>query len=193
MDASRNRTELERIFATQREGTREQVSRSYEERMDLLGRLGRIFEQHRDELVDAVAADFGIRSRYETILLDLMLGISEIKFARRNLKTWLRPRRVKTDIFGLPGSSRLVPQPLGVVGVLGTWNYPLGTIFVGAAGALAAGNRVIAKPSEVSANAAEASERLVRRYFAEEEFAIVQGGPDMAQAMTALPLSLIHI
>ncbi|WP_246048131.1 hypothetical protein [Hankyongella ginsenosidimutans] len=78
--------------------------------MDLLG-LGRIFEQHRDELVDAVAADFGIRSRYETILLDLMLGISEIKFARRNLKTWLRPRRVKTDIFGLPGSSRLVPSP----------------------------------------------------------------------------------
>ena len=141
--------------------------------MDLLGRLGRIFEQHRDELVDAVAADFGIRSRYETILLDLMLGISEIKFARRNLKTWLRPRRVKTDIFGLPGSSRLVPQPLGVVGVLGTWNYPLGTIFVGAAGALAAGNRVIAKPSEVSANAAEASERLVRRYFAEEEFASI--------------------
>lgn len=191
MDASRNRTELERIFATQREGTREQVSRSYEERMDLLGRLGRIFEQHRDELVDAVAADFGIRSRYETILLDLMLGISEIKFARRNLKTWLRPRRVKTDIFGLPGSSRLVPQPLGVVGVLGTWNYPLGTIFVGAAGALAAGNRVIAKPSEVSANAAEASERLVRRYFAEEEFAIVQGGPDMAQAMTALPFDHI--
>ena len=191
MDASRNRTALERIFATQREGTREQVSRSYEERMDLLGRLGRIFEQHRDELVDAVAADFGIRSRYETILLDLMLGISEIKFARRNLKTWLRARRVKTDIFGLPGSSRLVPQPLGVVGVLGTWNYPLGTIFVGAAGALAAGNRVIAKPSEVSANAAEASERLVRRYFAEEEFAIVQGGPDMAQAMTALPFDHI--
>ena len=136
-------TELERIFTLQRSLTREQVSCSYETRMDLLARLGKMFETHEDELINAVTADFGIRSRYETILTDIMLVLSDVKFARRHLKHWMKPRSVKTDTFGLPGSSRLIPQPLGVVGILGTWNYPYGTVFAGAAGALAAGESSI--------------------------------------------------
>ncbi len=184
-------TELERIFTLQRSLTREQVSRSYETRMDLLARLGKMFETHEDELINAVRADFGIRSRYETILTDIMLVLSDVKFARRHLKHWMKPRSVKTDTFGLPGSSRLIPQPLGVVGILGTWNYPYGTVFAGAAGALAAGNRIIAKPSEISAHSAEISQRLVRKYFSEEEMAVVIGGPDVAQQMTSLPFDHI--
>jgi len=180
--------ELERVFALQRSLTRRQVSRAYEARMDLLARLGRMFETHEEELIDAVAADFGVRSRFETILTDIMLVLSEVKFARRHLRQWMRPRRVRTDTFGLPGSSRLLPQPLGVVGILGTWNYPYGTVFAGAAGALAAGNRVIAKPSEISSRSAELSQRLVREYFSEEEMALVTGGPELAQHLTSLPI-----
>ena len=180
-------SELQRLFETQQALTRERVSRSYEERMDLLARLGTMFETHEEEMIQAAAADFGIRSRHETVLTDMMLVLPEVKYARRHLRRWMKKRRVKTDIFGKPGKSYLHPQPLGVVGILGTWNYPYGTVFAGAAGALAAGNRIIAKPSEVSARSAETMARLAARYFSEEELAVVLGQAELAGHMTSLP------
>ena len=183
--------ELERLFETQRALTRKRVSRSYEERMDLLARLGTMFETHEEEMIEAVTEDFGIRSRHETVLTDMMLVLSEIKYARRNLRKWMKDRRVKTDIFGQPGRSFLHPQPLGVVGIIGTWNYPFGTVFAGAAGALAAGNRVIAKPSEVSPRSADLMARLAATYFSEEELAVVLGEAELASRMISLPFDHI--
>lgn len=179
--------DIKQLFERQRTLTRWSISCSYEERMDLLARLGLMFETHEEEMIKAVSEDFGIRSRHETVLTDMMLVLSEVKYARRHLKKWMKKRPVKTDVFGLPGRSHLQPQPLGVIGIIGTWNYPFGTVFAGAAGALAAGNRVIAKPSEISACSADVMAQLAKNYFSEEELAIVQGDAELAGQMTSLP------
>lgn len=187
-DSEPARSALDEVFAQQRALSRERVQRPLAERLDLLERFAQMMASHEERLIDAITSDFGIRSREETLLTDLMLVKSELKFARRHLKRWMRPRRVKTDAFGLPGCSRLIPQPLGVVGILGTWNYPIGTTLAGAVGALAAGNRLIIKPSELAPRTAALTAEMVGHYFKACEIAVITGGPEHAIAISELPL-----
>ena len=118
------------------------------ERLDRLARLRAVVAANEERFRQAISADFGHRSAVETTIAETMMVFSEIRHASKHLKTWMAPQRVATALQFLPARNRLIPQPLGVVGIIAPWNYPLQLTLAPAIGAIAAGNRVIIKPSE---------------------------------------------
>ncbi len=156
-------------------------------RMRALADLLDGLRSREQELTAAVAEDFGGRAREETLLLELFPLFEEIHNARRNLKRWMRPRRVRPAWFLLPGQARVMYQPLGVVGVIGAWNYQLLLTLSPLVGALAAGNHVMVKPSEVTPRTADVIARVVAERFPPEYVAAVTGGPEVASAFSSLP------
>jgi aldehyde dehydrogenase (NAD+)/coniferyl-aldehyde dehydrogenase len=109
--------------------------------------LEQLIQQNRAALIEAVNADFGQRSSVETRLLELFPSLEELRSARRQLGRWMRPQRRAVSLWFRPARNQVIPQPLGVVGVVVPWNYPLFLAFGPLIGALAAGNRVMIKMS----------------------------------------------
>ncbi|HCK85087.1 MAG TPA: coniferyl aldehyde dehydrogenase [Hyphomonadaceae bacterium] len=157
------------------------------------GRLTRAIDlllNHRDELVAALSADFGARSPDMSMLTDIAAAVAPLKNARANLETWMRPqaRKVTPAALGLLGAKAQVRyQPKGVVGVMTPWNFPVQLSFDAIAGAFAAGNRVMLKPSEYSPATSALMGQLIDLYFDEDELAVVQGGPEVGAAFAGLP------
>jgi coniferyl-aldehyde dehydrogenase len=156
-------------------------------RDDRLGRLLALVEQHAEEFTAAIAEDFGHRSRHETLIAEIFVLVAAVKHARRHLGKWMRMRRAPTALQYRPGYNRVLPQPVGVVGVVSPWNYPLQLALGPVVGALAAGNRVMLKPSELTPRTAALLARRVGDRFAEDEFAVVTGDADAGRAFVELP------
>lgn len=159
-----------------------------DEREDRLDRLVRMLQAHRDAIVEAADADFGGRSRHETLLADVYSTLEAARHARRHVRGWMRPRSVAPSWIFRPSRARVESQPLGVVGILAPWNYPVNLALGPLAAALAAGNRVLVKPSELVPRTAQLLAGLLRETFTAEEVAPVTGGPEVARAVAALPL-----
>ena len=119
------------------------------ERLDRLARLRAAISDNESRFEQAISADFGHRCPTETAIAETLLVLGEIKHAAKHLKKWMAPQRVSTALQFMPAKNRLIPQPLGVVGIIAPWNYPLQLTLAPAVGALAAGNRVMIKPSEL--------------------------------------------
>jgi coniferyl-aldehyde dehydrogenase len=160
----------------------------YSRRREVLLRLRAELVRRADDLAGAIARDFGWRSRQETVLAEIFPVTSALRHTLRHLKGWMRERRVPVEVTLWPGRASVRPQPLGVVGIVSPWNYPLQLALVPLIAAVAAGNRVLLKPSEVTPHTASALENLLRAVFEEDEAAVVQGGPAAAQAFSRLPL-----
>jgi len=126
-------------------------------------------------ILDALRADLG-KPPVEGYLTDIGFVVTAVREMIRNLQRWNRTERVRTPLTAGPGRSRLVPEPLGTVLVIAPWNYPVQLLLVPAAGALAAGNAVVLKPSEVSAATSSLLAELVPRYLDTEAVALVPGG-----------------
>jgi coniferyl-aldehyde dehydrogenase len=141
---------------------------------------------HMESIATAAAVDFGYRAPADTLLGDTLSSIAAIRHMRRHLRGWIRARRMATPLYLRPGRSRIVRQPLGVAGVISPWNYPYQLAVVPAAAALAAGNRVMLKPSELSAHTSELLRELVAANFSSEEFAVVLGDASVAREFAAL-------
>ena len=174
-------------FDRQRDAFAAEMNPSYAVRVDRLNRLLEMTERIAPELVAAVSADFGHRSPHVTRLADVMMVAAAIKHARRRLKRWMKIRRVPTGLAYLPGRSRLMPQPLGVVGIVAPWNYPYQLSIGPAIAAIAAGNRVMIKPSELVPRFAELLKQAVAQTFAPEEMTVVTGDADVGRCFVALP------
>ncbi|MGP1676026.1 MAG: coniferyl aldehyde dehydrogenase [Burkholderiales bacterium] len=156
-------------------------------RKDRLARLAAMGEKHADEIVAAISADFGHRSSHETQMAELVLVAATIRHAERHLKGWMKPRRMPTALHYRPGSNRLLRQPLGVVGIVSPWNYPYQLALAPAVAAIAAGNRVMIKPSELTPRFSELLARIVAQTFAEDEMAVVTGDAQTGKSFTELP------
>jgi len=156
-------------------------------RDDRLARLLAMVEQHAEAFSAAISEDFGHRSRHETLVAEIFVVVAAIRHARRHLGKWMRMRRAPTALHYRPGYNRILPQPVGVAGVVSPWNYPLQLALGPAVGALAAGNRVMLKPSELTPRTAALLERAVAERFTAEEFAVVNGGADAGRAFVELP------
>jgi len=130
---------------------------------------------NQQAITDAIAADFGQRCTEETQVLELFPAIAGIRYALKHLKSWLKPQRRATSIWFAGASNRVVAKPLGVVGVIVPWNYPLYLAFGPLTDALAAGNRVMLKMSELSPALSSLLVRLMPQYLAEE---VVRVYPD---------------
>ncbi len=186
-DAASIIARMEKTFAAQRAAFALDMDPSREARRDRLSRLLALTEKHQDAIADAISADFGHRSRHETDLAEIFIVLSAVRHMRRHLGRWMRPRRVATPLHMQPARSELIPQPLGVVGVISPWNYPYQLGMVPAAAALAAGNRVMLKPSELTPRFSELLQEIVAEFFAVEEFAVIPGDVEVGRAFSKLP------
>lgn len=153
-----------------------------------LQRLRAALKQRLPEMADTIAADFGHRSRHESMLADGMAVLGEIDHLLRHLRRWSQPRRVGAGWRLWPARAEVRPMPLGVVGVIAPWNYPVNLALVPLATAIAAGNHVLLKPSEHTPRTADFLRRLLAEVFPAERVAVVEGGAEVAAALAALPL-----
>ena len=156
-------------------------------RRDRLKRLLALTEEHEAEICKAIDADFGGRSAYETRIAELMITRAGIRHALRHLGGWMRERRIATSPHFWPAGNRLVPQPLGVVGIVSPWNYPFQLAVAPATAALAAGNRVLMKPSELTPRFSELLALLAAKHFSPDEVSVINGDAEVAKAFVAMP------
>src|SRR5262245_22393238 len=161
--------ELHGLLARQKKAFASDINPDHATRVDRLNRLERLLERDAERLADLIARDFGTRSRTVTAIGEIVVLRSAIRHARRHLKTWMKPRRRGTALAYRTGRSLLLRQPLGVVGIIGPWNYPLQLLVAPLVGALAAGNRAILKPSEITPLFAEALKQSVQAFFSADE------------------------
>lgn len=162
---------------------------SAEKRIERIDRCISLLVDNRRAIEDAVNADFGSRSREATAFTDIAGSIGPLKHARENLRKWMRPERRKTTpaILGLFGAKAQVQfQPKGVVGVISPWNFPVNLTFAPLAGILAAGNRALIKPSELTPETSALMAQMFDSAFSDEEIAVITGGPDVGQAFAGL-------
>ena len=157
------------------------------ERNRRLRNLDALLREHAADFCAAIDRDFNGRSVHETQILELFPSFGAIRHARRHVRKWMQPRSAPTNFWFLPGRSRVVPQPLGVVGIVVPWNYPLYLAIGPLVGALAAGNRVMIKMSESAPATGQLLARLVAERFDPAVVTVVNGGPEVARQFTALP------
>lgn len=178
---------LEALFAAQHRASRAMVDVPLAWRLERLERVQQLIDVHGPALADAVQADFGVRSQHLTDVADFFVLLAAIGQLRKMLPRWMKPQRVSTPLYLQPASAHVQRQPLGVVGVIGPWNYPLQLTLGPLAAALAAGNRVMLKPSELTPRSSALLAELLQAAFPADEVAVVQGGADVAHAFASQP------
>ena len=160
----------------------------YAQRMADLQRLRSAFKARLDEFAAAMSADFGRRSRHESLLSDGMTVLAEIDHLRSHLRGWMRPKRAAADWLFFPARTEVRYQALGVVGIIAPWNYPVNLALLPLAVAIAAGNHVMLKPSEHTPRTAALLQQLLGEVFPQDRVVTILGGADVAAAFAALPL-----
>lgn len=193
MDAQNNvemmEADLQRLRQAQRNGGFPDAA----VRKDRLQRCIDLLVDNQDALVEALDADYGGRSPYLSKMSEVMQPIGHLKHAIKHVDKWMKPekRRAMFPMGLLGGKARIEYQPLGVVGIMSPWNFPLAMIFHPLSNALAAGNRVMIKPSEFNPRTAALVADLFKKYFSADEIVVVTGGPEVGSAFSALPLDHI--
>jgi len=157
-------------------------TRPFEWRRDQLKALRRLLTEREGEFAAALNADLG-KSLFEAVSTEVGFVVKEIDHALRHLRRWMKPRRAQTPMMAQPGASWVQPLPKGVVLIIGAWNYPVELLGSPLVAALAAGNAIVLKPSEVSPRTSAAWASLLPRYLDSSAVAIVEGG---AEATTGL-------
>ncbi len=163
------------LLATQRQYFKAQHTKTLAARKSALQRFKQLLLENEAKIYAAVHADFQ-KSEHEAFLTEWAILIKDIDEALGALPKWMKAQKVRTNLVNLPGKSYLVPEPLGICLVIGAWNYPIQLSFAPAIAALAAGNTVILKPSELAANSAQCMAELVEQYFDPQLFTVVLGG-----------------
>ena len=180
------RTELEAQLKAQRLAFAAGAP-DYRRRRQALAGLRDGLHARQEEMLRAVSDDFGGRADEETLMLELFPLYDQIRHTRQHLDRWMRRRSVRSSWFLQPSRAFYQYQPLGVVGVIGAWNYQLLLTLGPVVDAVAAGNHVMLKPSEITPRSAEVIARIVSDAFPPDYLTCVTGGPDVASAFSALP------
>jgi len=178
--------ELDRLFAAQRAAYAANPMPAADQRQQWLKALRDLLSDERQALVEAISADFSHRSADETLLAELMPSLHGIHYASRHLKGWMKSSRRKVGMAFQPASAKVVYQPLGVIGIIVPWNYPLYLAIGPLVGALAAGNRVMLKLSESTPATGQLLKTLLGRIFPEDLVCVVLGEADIGVAFSRL-------
>ncbi len=187
--ADEHESRLRNLLRRQRTAFIAESEVTAEARIDRLTRCINLLVDNSATIVEAVVADYGCRSKRQSLLSEIMSTLGPLKNARKNVKQWMRPERRRSSFpFNLiRAHSEIWYQPLGVVGVIGPWNFPFHLTLAPLAGILAAGNRCMIKPSEYTPNSASLLANLIRDSFDESEIAVVTGGPEIGAEFSGLP------
>ncbi|GAB4414011.1 MAG: aldehyde dehydrogenase [Bacteroidia bacterium] len=179
------------VIARQRAWFREGHTRDLDFRRQQLRSLRDALKRHEDAVIAALHRDLR-KPPVEAYFFDVALTFNEIDTALKHLRQWAAPQRVPTPVILQPGKAYTQPEPYGVVTIIGPWNYPLGLILPATVNALAAGNTVVLKPSEMVPHTVAVLRQLVADALPPEQLAIVEGGVAETQALLAEPVDFIH-
>lgn len=186
-DSLQQVAQLEQLLARQRAAYNAQPMPPAEQRQQWLKSLCELLSSEQKALAAAVNQDFGSRSSDETVLAEIMPALHGIHYTQKRLKKWMKPSKRSVGLAFQPASARVEYQPLGVIGVIVPWNYPLYLAIGPLVGALAAGNRVMIKMSESTPATGALLKQLLARIFPEDQVAVVLGEVDVGVAFSKLP------
>lgn len=187
MNASDTPAELHVVFQIQRAAYDASPFAEWDERCNRLQRLRRLIEDNETAIAAAIDSDFAGRPHIETQIAEIFPSLSEVRGAIKHGKSWMKPRSAGVSKWFFPARAQVIPRPLGVVGIIVPWNYPLFLAVSPMVAALAAGNRVMVKMSEFTPAFSELFQRLIATTFRSNEIAVLTGGADMAAQFSALP------
>lgn len=179
--------ELQALFDQQRAASRRPPAVSLQSRREKLRRLQQALIASGKRLAAAISSDFGYRSVLETKIIEVYTSVSAARYAYQHLPQWARSEKRPVSLFFQPARNRVVFQPLGVVGIMAPFNFPLYLSVGPLVGALAAGNRVMLKLSEFTPQTSQALAELLREVFLPDEVGVVCGGTETSQAFCRLP------
>lgn len=178
---------MQQQFATMRAASRQDQHVSWAIRRQRLTQLEHMVMDNQTAIINAISADFGQRPAAETTMLEIFPTLEAIRYAQKHGKAWSTKQAVNTGIWFLPASSYIQPQPLGLVGIISPWNYPLYLVIAPLAAALVAGNRAMLKVSEASPHFEQWLGDALPKYFAADEVTLIKGEVEVAQAFSRLP------
>lgn len=181
---STSKAELQALFAAMQEGYNLEPFPSYQQRKDVLVVLKKALVENEQAIYDALNADYGYRSEFDSLMADLLPSVLGINYSIKNLKKWMRPSKRHAGLLLMPSKVRVHYQPLGVVGVITPWNFPFFLALGPTVQALAAGNRVMIKMSEFTPNTNQVLRKVVEPLA--RHIAIVEGEADVGAAFSAL-------
>jgi len=183
------REEMLSVLAKQRDAHIKAGAVPLSIRQDRIDRAISILENNGQRFIEAMAADFGHRSHEQSKMTDVDGAIGPLKHARKHVGKWMRPEKrpvmFPLGLFGARG--RVEYQPLGVVGCISPWNFPVQLTFAPLAGIFGAGNRTMIKPSEFTPATSELMKETFEAAFDIEEVAVLTGGPEVGSAFSTLP------
>ncbi len=152
--------------------------------------LLRFVDANESRMLEALRCDLG-RCPADARMADISMVQAEIKLIKRNLRRWTKPRSVRIPIAALPGRSWVHQEPFGLAAIFSTWNYPIQQILIPLAGALAAGNAIVVKPSEIARNSAALIASELERYVDPSAVVVVSGGPETASRLLSIRFDTI--
>jgi coniferyl-aldehyde dehydrogenase len=179
--------DLTDILARLKTAQRKSGAPTYEQRMASLEKLEQVIVAHQNDIAAAISRDFGGRSQGETLTLEVFPVVSSIRYVKQRLREWMEPQEREVNWVFLPARCEVVSQPLGVVGIISPWNYPLFLSMGPLIDVLAAGNRAMLKPSELVPETSALLRDLIAEVFPTDQVTVVTGGADVGEAFARLP------
>ncbi|MCG8669669.1 MAG: coniferyl aldehyde dehydrogenase [Pseudomonadales bacterium] len=179
--------DLKRIFEAQQKAFRANPMPTAEERIDNINRLKPALIKYADAIIESVNDDFTNRAKSETKIAEIMSSLEEIKYCAKNVRKWMKEEKRHVPISVRPAKAKVVYQPLGVVGIIVPWNYPVFLAISPLLPALAAGNRVMIKMSEYTPKTAETFKKLIGEVYSEDHVSVITGEADVGIAFSKLP------
>lgn len=174
--------EIRNIIASQRSFFKEGKTKEVAFRIEKLKLLKQIIEEHETEICDALYKDFK-KPKFESVLSETAFIISELDHVIKKLKSWAKPKKISSSIINFPSSDYIYSEPYGACLIIAPWNYPFQLAISPLIGAIAAGNTVVLKPSELSANTSQILFDILEKVFPKEMLAVVQGGIPVSEAL----------
>ena len=166
---------MEQIINEQRKFFNTNATKNIGFRINQLKKLKRILQENENQFYEAIYSDFK-KSEFDTYTSELSLLYEEINEAIKKVKRWSKIKRTKTNLINLPARSYIIPEPLGVSLIIGAWNYPYLLSLAPVVAAMAAGNTVILKPSELSKNVSHIIYKTISENFDTNYFSVIEGG-----------------
>jgi len=183
--------DMKRIFAAQRAAFGRDRFPSARSRQDAIEALKKALVRSQEDLAIEVSKDFGHRSIDETLFAEVMTSLEGLKYTKKHIPSWMKPDVRSVSPLHMPAKARVTYQPLGVVGVIVPWNYPIFLAMGPLTAALAAGNRVMIKMSSFTPALAAAFKQMITETFPEDQVAVITGGGPVSDAFSRLPFDHI--
>jgi len=175
------------LLALQREAFRQTKVTTLDDRLADLEKLRRAIKRNAQRIAAVISNDFGNRSRQETLLAEIWPVLVAIRHTKKHLAEWMKPKKVPVAFELRGGRAHILHQPVGIVGIMSPWNYPFQLAIMPLVAALAAGNRILLKPSELTPHTSQFLAEFLGQLFAPNKVATVLGGPEVGSAFARLP------